>query len=86
MTRQKWCIVQPKLGSNGEYYGVLRGARAAGLTYYYIIEHSFHTNIKATRWLMSDDNLKALAEHEANFIIDYFVNKKTSAPIVNAIG
>lgn len=75
--------VGTRQGSSGEYYGVLRGARAAGLTYYYIIEHSFHTNKKATEWLMSDYNLKLLAKNEAQFIVDYFINKKTSAPIVN---
>jgi hypothetical protein len=75
--------VGTRIGTDGEYYGVLRGARAAGLTYYYIIEHSFHTNYNATKWLMSDDNLKLLAKEEAEFIVDYFVNKKTSAPTVN---
>lgn len=75
--------VGTRTGDGGEYYGVLRGARAAGLTYYYIIEHSFHTNKNATAWLMSDANLKLLAKNEAQFIVDYFVNNKTSAPVVN---
>lgn len=75
--------VGTRKGTDGEYYGVLRGARAAGLTYYYIIEHSFHTNKNATAWLMSDANLKLLAKNEAQFIVDYFVNNKTSAPTVN---
>lgn len=57
---------------NGEYYGVLRGARAAGLTYYYIVEHSFHTNTKATNWLLNDNNLKELAKKEAELITSYF--------------
>jgi N-acetylmuramoyl-L-alanine amidase len=61
-----------KTGSNGEYYGVLRGARAAGLTHYYIIEHSFHTNKAATQWLMSDANLRKLAVVEAELIVSYF--------------
>jgi len=63
-------------GDNGEYYGVLRGARAAGLTYYYIIEHSFHTNTKATNWLLNDNNLKLLAKKEAELIASYFNVKK----------
>lgn len=58
--------------SGGEYYGVLRGARAAGLKHYYIIEHSFHTNAKATRWLQSDVNLKKLAEAECRVIAEYY--------------
>jgi N-acetylmuramoyl-L-alanine amidase len=56
----------------GEYYGVLRGARAAGLTYYYIIEHSFHTNKKAAEWLLNDNNIKELAKQEAELIASYF--------------
>lgn len=59
-------------GDNGEYYGVLRGARAAGLDYYYIIEHSFHTNLNATKWLSNDENLKLLAKEEAKLIVTYF--------------
>lgn len=77
--------VGTRTGTDGEYYGVLRGARAAGLTHYYIVEHSFHTNKRATQWLMSDDNLKLLAKEEAKFIVDYFVNKKTSAPSVSTV-
>lgn len=64
-----------RTGSNGEYYGVLRGARAAGLTYYYIIEHSFHTNHNATLWLMNDSNLRELARKEADLIASYFIGK-----------
>ena len=74
--------VGTRKGNNGEYYGVLRGARAAGLTYYYIIEHSFHTNTNATKWLMSDTNLRLLAKEEAKFIVNYFVKNNTSAPNV----
>lgn len=59
-------------GTNGEYYGVMYGARAAGLKYYYIVEHSFHTNTRATNWLLNDSNLKALAQKEANLIASYF--------------
>ena len=70
-------------GSNGEYYGVLRGARAAGLTYYYIVEHSFHTNYNATKWLSDDSNIRRLAQEEAKLIVNYFVKKapiNTNAP------
>lgn len=63
---------------NGEYYGVLRGARSAGLTYYYIVEHSFHTNKKATSWLLDDGNLKKLAKAQAKCIAEYFGLKKKS--------
>lgn len=72
-----------RTGKNGEYYGVLRGARAAGLTYYYIIEHSFHTNAKATNWLFDDNNLRTLAKKEADLIASFF-NVKVSEPEPNA--
>lgn len=58
--------------NGGEYYGVLRGARAAGLSDYYIIEHSFHTNARMTRWLLDDSNLRKLAEAECRVIAEHY--------------
>lgn len=58
--------------SGGEYYGVLRGARDAGLTDYYILEHSFHTNERAARWLLDDSNLRRLAEAECLAIARHY--------------
>ena len=55
-----------------EYYGVMRGARSVGCPLYYIIEHSFHTNERAAKWLMSDENLRKLAIAEATSIAIYF--------------
>lgn len=73
-----------RTGSNGEYYGVLKGARAAGLTYYYIIEHSFHTNANATNWLLNDNNLRKLAQKEADLIASFFnVNVAEVKPDTN---
>ena len=54
-----------------EYYGVLFGAKKVGVPGV-IIEHSFHTNTKATKWLMSDANLQKLAEAEAKAIATYY--------------
>lgn len=65
--------VKTKIGTgNTEYYGVLRGARKVGVPLYYIIEHSFHTNKKATEWLLKDDNLQRLAVLEAGIIAGYY--------------
>lgn len=61
-----------KNGSGGEYYGVLRGARAVGTPYYMLIEHSFHTNTKATKWLSKDANLDKLAVAEADILAEFF--------------
>lgn len=65
-------------GSNGEYYGVLRGANAVG-TPALILEHSFHTHSAVTNWLLKDENLKKLAEAEAECIAEHFGIKKSKA-------
>ncbi len=66
--------VQTRKSDNGdrEYYGVLRGARSVGCPLFYIVEHSFHTNEYATRWLLSDENLRRLARIEAAVIASYY--------------
>ena len=56
---------------NDNYYGVLNGARQAG-TAGLILEHSFHTNTRATKWLMDDNNLDKLAKAEAEVLADYY--------------
>lgn len=54
-----------------DYYGVIRGAASVGVPCI-IIEHGFHTNKKCATWLMSDTNLKALAETEAATIAEHY--------------
>ena len=68
-----------------EYYGVLRGAGDVGCPFYYIVENSFHTNLKATNWLLNDDNLKTLAQTQANVIAEYFKLSKPSKMPTKAI-
>ena len=63
--------IEGRKGTNGDYYGVLRGASEVG-TPGVILEHSFHTNTKMTRWLMDADNLKDLANAEADILARYF--------------
>lgn len=62
--------------NGGEYYGVLRGARASGCPRYYIVEHSFHTNKKACTWMTSNENLKKMAKAEVEAIAKYYGLKK----------
>lgn len=69
-------------GSNGEYYGVLRGANAVG-TPAIILEHSFHTNSAVTNWLLKDDNLKKLAEEEAACIAEHYGIKKLKSIVTD---
>ena len=56
---------------NDDYYGVLFAAHQAGVPAI-ILEHSFHTNKRAAKWLMADTNLKKLAESEADALAEYF--------------
>lgn len=78
-TKQK-AQVQTRKGSNGDYYGIIRGATAVGVPCI-ILEHSFHTNTKATQWLLNDDNLQGIAKAEAEIIAEYFgVKQSTDAP------
>lgn len=74
--KQNYQIMTKKTSSGGEYYGVLRGAKAAGVANRFIIEHSFHSNLKATKWLSVDANIKAMAIAEAKIIADYYGYKK----------
>lgn len=72
--------IYERMYGKGEYYGVLRGAKAAGVNDRFIIEHSFHTNLKAAKWLYNSDNLEKLAKVEAVAIakiLGISVNVKT---------
>lgn len=71
--------IKTRQGNNGDYYGVMRGARSAGCPLYYIIEHSFHTCKASAEWLMSDKNLDKLAKAEAEVIAAYYGMAKDEA-------
>lgn len=58
-------------GDHGDYYGVLRGATKVG-TPAILLEHSYHTNLRATNWLLSEANLQRMADAEAQVIAAYF--------------
>ncbi|MBQ8515603.1 MAG: N-acetylmuramoyl-L-alanine amidase [Ruminococcus sp.] len=58
-----------------EWYGVLCGARYVG-TPGILLEHSFHTNYRATAWLSNDSNLQRMAKEEAAVIYEYFSELK----------
>lgn len=71
-TKQAGRTATRQNSAGGEYYGVQRGARAVGVPLYYLVEHSFHTNTAATKWLLQDANLQKLAVAEADLIADHF--------------
>ena len=54
-----------------DYYGVLYGAHQVG-TPGVILEHSFHTNTRAAKWLLVDSNLEKLAKAEAKAIAETY--------------
>ena len=65
-----------KNGYKDDYYGVLRGAHSVG-TAGLILEHGFYTNKAQAKFLMDEDNLKKLADAEAEKIADWFgIEKK----------
>lgn len=69
-TVQKARIIKKK-GSGGDWYGVLRGAASVGVPGI-LLEHSFHTNARATEWLLNDDNLRRMAQEEARVIAEAY--------------
>ena len=60
-----------KSSDGGEYYGVLRGAASVGVPGL-LVEHSFHTNTRAAKWLLDESNLDKLAKAEAEVLAAYF--------------
>ena len=69
-TRQRGHIWKRE-GLRGDWYGVLRGATKVG-TPAILLEHSFHTNPRATAWLLVDANVRRMAKAEAELLARYF--------------
>lgn len=68
-----------RTGSGGtDYYGVLRGAASVGVPGI-LLEHSFHTNRRATDWLLNDENLRRMAAAEADVIAEHYGVNATDA-------
>lgn len=70
-TKQKGRTWTRANDAGGEWYGVLRGAASVGVVGI-ILEHSFHTNARAAKWLHSDANLARLAKAEAKVIAAHY--------------
>ena len=80
-TKQMWRSESKKSAKGDwDYYSVISGAASVGVPGI-ILEHSFHTNTKITKWLLDDSNLDKLAKAEAEVIAKYFnitQNKSTT--------
>ena len=61
-----------------DYWGVVRNARRVGSTGI-LLEHSFHTNLRTTNWLLSKDNLAKLAKAEADTLEKFYFSKNGEA-------
>lgn len=64
-------IVRRNSAGTEDYYGVIRHAVSVGAVGM-ILEHSFHTNKRMADWLLSDENLRTLADAEAALIAEYY--------------
>lgn len=65
------CRSVKSTGGDWDYYGVIFWSNKVGVTGI-ILEHSFHTNRRATEWLLNGDNLDKLAKAEARVIAEYY--------------
>lgn len=79
-TKQKGRIWEKKSDKGYDWYGVIRGATSVGVPGL-ILEHSFHTQTKATNWLLNDANLDKLAKAEADVIAAYYGLSKTNTTV-----
>lgn len=82
-TKQKYQMMQRKNDSGGEYYGVMRSARANGCPLYYIVEHGFHSNKATCNWLLKDENLEKMVKAEVEVIAKHFNLEKKSQTTQN---
>ena len=69
-------------GENGDYYGVIRGATSVGVPGL-ILEHSFHTNTRATNWLLDESNLDKMAQAEAKVLAEHYNIEQESEEVCN---
>lgn len=69
---------------NDDYYGVLFAAHQAKVPAI-ILENSFHTNARAAKWLMEDNNLKKLANALADELAEIYAAdlKAAATPTTN---
>lgn len=78
-TRQEGRAETRKGSGNWDYYSVIYGAVSVGVPGL-ILEHSFHTNTRSTKWLMDDSNLDKMAKAEAEVIANHFGVVKPQKP------
>lgn len=81
--RQGWQIWTKRQRDGRDWFGVIRGAASKGVPSI-ILEHSFHSNKKATRFLMNKSCINKLAANEAKAIVSYYgVSSSLTATSLN---
>ena len=64
-------VVRYNSAGDADFYGIIRYAAQIGVTAM-ILEHSFHTHLERTRWLLDNENLYRLARAEAALIAEHY--------------
>jgi len=68
-----------RAGNDGkDYYGVIRAAVAAGCPQAFLMESGFHDNEQDEAFLLVDENLKRIAQAQANVILEALGIRKNS--------
>jgi len=69
-----------RVGNGGvDYFGVIRAAVAAGCPQVFLMENGFHDHELDEAFLLKDENLKRIAEVQAQIILDTLGVKKNAA-------
>lgn len=68
-----------RVGSNGDWYGVIRNSAASGCNNAFLIEHGFHTNPTDVAKLIDDNWLKKIAATECELICEFLGTKSTAS-------
>lgn len=63
-----------------DYYGVIRAAASAGCPHIFLVESGFHDNPQDEAWLKQDNNLKKLAQTQADVICNILGVKPQPQP------
>jgi hypothetical protein len=67
-----------------DFYGVIRAAAATDCPHIFLIESGFHDNAEDEAFLLKEENLRRIAEVQANIIVET-LGVNTSAPAKTAI-
>ncbi len=65
---------QSTKSATSDYYSVMASARRQNCPHVLLIESGFHDNVEDEAFLLVDDNLKKIAEAQANVIMKYIPN------------